>query len=93
MMTTQEREYLIDGQRVVVEARAWRVRLPFGGLVWNRPVAVRAPGPSGVTPGETPGETRLPVRDVTRFWQIAAYGVSLVCLAAGLLAGGRGRKE
>jgi len=88
-MTTQEREYLIDGQRIVVEARAWQVRLPFGGLVWNRPVAVRAPGP----PGDTPGETRLPVRDVTRFWQIAAYGVSLVCLVAGLLAGARGRKE
>jgi len=88
-MTTQEREYLIDGRRIVVEARAWRVRLPFGGLVWNRPVAVRAPGPSG----DTPGETRLPVRDVTRFWQIAAYGVGFVCLLAGLLAGGRGRKE
>jgi hypothetical protein len=69
---------VIDGREVVLEARAIRLRLPFGGFLWSAPAAVRVTSPDG--------DTRLPVRDVTRRWQIAAYGFSLICLAAGLMA-------
>ena len=60
-------------------------RAPFGGIVWNRPLAVRLRGPAG--------ETRLPIRDVTRRGQILLYGLSLLFLLAGLAAGGRPVRE
>lgn len=81
--TTPERS--IGGREITLEARAFRARLPFGGLVWNRPAAVRMRTPTG--------EVRLPLRDVTRRWEIAAYGLSLLCLLAGLSLRGRPRKE
>jgi hypothetical protein len=84
-MTTVEVAHVIEGRRIVLEARVFRARRPMVGFLWARPAAVRV---------ETPeGERRLPIRDVTRRWQIAAYGFSLLCLAAGALARRRGQKE
>lgn len=47
-----------------------------GGLIWNRPVSVLARLPDG-------GEVTLPVRDVTRLWQIGLLALGV--LAALLL--------
>lgn len=80
-MALVEVTHTIDGKRIVLEARAFRLRRPFGRFLWSAPSAVRLPGPGG--------ETRLPIRDLTRRRQITAYGISLICLAAGLLARGR----
>jgi hypothetical protein len=80
-----DQERLIEGRRVVLESRLFRLRLPFGGFLWGAPSAVRMGMPGG--------ETRLPIHDVTRRWQVAAYGFSFICLAAGLMARGRGQKE
>jgi hypothetical protein len=84
-VTTIEVPVTVAGREIVLEARAFRLRLPFGGFVWSAPAAVRVPSPDG--------DTRLPIRDVTRRWQVAAYGFSLICLAAGLMARERGSKE
>jgi hypothetical protein len=66
----------IDGREYLLEGRAVRLGGRFGGLVWNRPVAVRV--------REAGGERLLPIRDVTRRGQIAAYGLSLALVLAGL---------
>jgi hypothetical protein len=77
-ITTRSEPLIIGEKRIVLEARAFSLRLPFGGLVWNRPVAVRVQTLSG--------ESRLPIHDVTRRRQIAAYGFSIVCILLGLAA-------
>ncbi len=70
---------------IVLEARPRRVAWPFGGLVWNRPVGVRVRGPQG--------DQRLPIYDVTRRLQLAAYGLSLLFIGIGLSQRGRSPKE
>ena len=70
---------------IVLEARPRRVAWPFGGLVWNRPVGVRVRG--------LQGDQRLPIHDVTRRLQLAAYGLSLLFIGIGLSWRGRSRKE
>jgi hypothetical protein len=77
-MITTDVTHLVEGQRIVLEARTFRLRLPLGGVAWSRPVAARVGAPGG--------EIRLPIRDVTRRWQIVAYGFSTVCLLLGLAA-------
>jgi hypothetical protein len=84
-MATTEIARTIDEHQLVLEARTFRLRLPFGGFLWSTPAAVRVRTPAG--------ETRLPIRDVTRRWQAAIYGFSFMCLAAGLLTRSRGSKE
>lgn len=79
--TTYTEPQTHGGRAIVLEARAWRLSLPFGGLVWNRPAAVHL-GP----PGES---ERVPIRDVTRRAQIALLAVALLCLLAGRQAGRR----
>ena len=64
---------------VSLESRSWRARLPFGGLVWNRPAAVIV-RQDGV-------ERRLPIVDVTRRRQVALLAAGLLCLLAGLWLG------
>ncbi|HEV8632824.1 MAG TPA: hypothetical protein VG370_01085 [Chloroflexota bacterium] len=67
--------------RLVPQSRALVVRLPFGGFVWNRPVAVRV---------ERGGETtRVPIHDVTRVVQLGLFGLSFVVLVAALVAARR----
>jgi len=66
---------------ITLESRSLKLRTSFGGLVWNRPTAVRVDHSSG--------ETRLPIRDVTRRGQLILYGLSLLFVIAGLAAGRR----
>ena len=66
------REYTL-----VPQTRSLRIRLPFGGLVWNRPlgVSVRSAG----------GEAQMVrVRDRTRWLQLAIVACAFAC--SGLLA-------
>lgn len=84
-MVTHENPLTIGERQLVLEARSFRLRLPFGGFVWSGPAAVRYATPDG--------EERLPIRDVTRLAQIAAYSFALACLVAGLGIGGRQPKE
>ncbi len=57
---------------VTPQSQALTVRLPFGGFVWNRPVAV------WVERGESHPVERIPVVDVTRVIQLGLLGFSLV---------------
>lgn len=54
---------------ITPQAQALIIRLPFGGLVWNRPVAVLV---------EQGGQTRrIPIIDITRVVQLGLLGLSL----------------
>ncbi len=66
------------GRTVTPVAQALRLQTPFGGLVWNRPVAVL------VDEGGT--VTRQPIVDVTRIalWALAG-GAALALMINGLL--------
>ena len=75
----------IGDLEISLEAQAHRVAGSFGGGVWNRPVGVWVRGASG--------DKRLPIRDVTRRVQLAAYGLSLLFIGIGLSRRGRSRKE
>jgi len=60
------------------------VRLPFGGFVWNRPVAVLV---------EREGQTeRIAIHDVTRILQVGLIGISVFMLIVGASTR-MGRKE
>ena len=55
----------LSGFRITPRSQALAVRVPFGGFVWNRPVAVKV---------ETDGvEQDIPIVDATRVTQIAIY--------------------
>lgn len=67
----------ISGDKVTVgdvtvtpQSRALTIRWPYGGFVWNRPVAVL------VKRGEQ--TERIPIVDVTRMAQLGLLGLSLV---------------
>lgn len=82
--TTTAAPVTVGSVRVTPEARAWIVRLPFGGLVWHRPAAVRVEGSEG---GGT--SRRLPVRDYTGVAFLGLLGLTLLSsavLAASLFA-------
>jgi hypothetical protein len=70
---------------VTPQSRALTVRWPWGGWVWNRPVAVLV---------EQGGqERRVPIVDVTRVAQLALYGFSLVFVLIGLYMMAQRRRE
>jgi len=71
--------HVYHNRRVVLESRVWRWRLPFGVAEWRRPTAVLV--------AEASGHSRLPIRDVTRYAQLAMFSVGLLGLIAVLLAG------
>ena len=55
---------------VTPQSQAFIIRWPYGGWVWNRPVAVLV---------EQGGQTkRIPIVDVTRLAQLGLLGLSLV---------------
>ena len=62
----------VGGITVTPQSQALIVRWPFGGFVWNRPVAilVERGGPRSVE--------RIRVVDVTRIIQLGLLGFSLV---------------
>jgi hypothetical protein len=74
---------LIGDRLITLQSQALSVRLPMGGLVWNRP--------SGVLVEQDGVVTRLPIQDVTRS---ALLAMTLAAACIGLLirvAGRRGR--
>lgn len=69
----------IGGYAVTPESQALRVRLPFGGFVWNRPAAILVDDGSG--------QQRVPVVDVTRTAQLALLASAALFLILGLVFG------
>ncbi len=61
---------IAGNQRIVLQARALQIRLPFGGCVWNRPAVVRVRSADG-------RNCVLMVRDVTRLAQIALLALGI----------------
>jgi hypothetical protein len=62
---------------VTPQARALVVRLPKGGLVWNRPTAVLV---------EQNGQARrIPIVDITRILQVGLLGLAVLTASANLL--------
>ena len=75
LFITQEGEPLkVGDQTITVVSRAlrWMPMLGFGGVVWNRPVAVKIRTASGV-------EHVLPVVDETRRRQAMIVTLGLAC--------------
>jgi hypothetical protein len=75
LFLTQEGSPLqIGDQTITVVSRAlrWTWPMGFGGIVWNRPVAVKIKTASGV-------EHVLPIADETRRRQIMIFFIGLVC--------------
>lgn len=76
---------IIGNTRLTPRATALIVRLPSGGLVWNRPTAVRV---------ELNGSTEIiPILDVTRIAQVALYGLAALYTVFGILLMIRGRRS
>ncbi len=74
LFLTQEGQPLqVGDQTVTVVSRAlrWTWPMGFGGVVWNRPVAVKIKTASGV-------EHVLPVVDETRRRQVMIFALGLV---------------
>lgn len=74
------------GRTVTLVAQALHLHTPFGGLVWNRPVAVLV--------NEGGAVTRQPIVDVTRLalWAMAG-GAALAMVMTGLLRRRSGSQE
>jgi hypothetical protein len=63
---------LIAGEATVTpQSQLLIVRWPSGGFIWNRPIAILV---------ERGAQTqRIPIRDLTRIFQIGLLGLSVVC--------------
>lgn len=85
--TTTAETVTAGSVRVTPEARAWIVRLPFGGLVWHRPAAVRIEGAGG--------SRRVPIRDHTglAFLGLLALAFAAAAGVALSLLGGRRKRR
>lgn len=64
--------HVYHNRRVALESRVWRWRLPFGVAEWRRPTAVLVE--------EAAGPLRLPIRDITRYSQLALFGAGFLGL-------------
>jgi hypothetical protein len=76
----------VGGVTVIPQSQALTLRWPFGGFVWNRPVAIL------VERGGLRSVERVPVVDVTRIAQLGLLSFSLVFSIAVLTRAAR-RKE
>jgi hypothetical protein len=56
---------VVGDTRITPQAQAFSLRVPFGGLVWNRPTAVLVERDDGTQ--------RIPIVDVTRVAQIVLF--------------------
>lgn len=75
----------VGGLTITPQSQALTVRFPYGGFVWNRPVAVIV---------EEEGQIkRIPIVDVTRVAQVAAYGAVLLWALLYLVVSFSGRNE
>lgn len=68
--TTWGEEVMAGDVTVTPQSKALVMHTPFGGLVWNRPVAVL------VEYGER--TERMPIVDVTRIVQLGLLGLSVI---------------
>ena len=68
--TISGEEVTVGDLSVTPQSQALTVRLPFGGLVWNRPVAVLVERGGGTE--------RIPIVDVTRVALLGLLGLSSV---------------
>jgi hypothetical protein len=67
----------VHGVTVTPQSRALLLRLPKGGLVWNRPTAVLV---------EQDGRVRrIPIVDITRILQVGLLGLTVLTTCASLL--------
>ena len=73
LSTVHDRPILAGALRLTAESRVLSVRLPFGGLVWQRPTSVLV---------EQPGRAvrRLPIVALTRVAQLALLLGTALCL-------------
>ncbi len=70
---------------VTPQSEAISLRWPYGGLVWNRPVAVLV---------EKGGQTeRIPIVDVTRVAQLGLLGLSMILSIVTLVVTIRHRRK
>ena len=76
----------VSNVSVTPQSQALILRWPFGGFVWNRPVAVL------VEQNEPHRVERIPVVDVTRIVQLGLLGFSLIFSMA-MIAKSVRRKE
>jgi hypothetical protein len=75
--TLSGRPLTVGGIRVTPQAWALVVRLPRGGFVWNRPLAVLV---------EQDGSSRrIPILDVTRAVQIGLAGLGIAISVLSIL--------
>jgi hypothetical protein len=83
--TTYASPITVGSTRLTPRAAALTVRLPFGGLVWNRPAAVQV---------ERDGSTEIiPIFDVTRIAQVALYGLAGLFVTLSILFVLKGRRS
>ena len=75
--TTEGNPIRIGDVTVTPRSTALVIRLPFGGIVWNRPV--------GVTVQRGDVIQDLPIRDLTRIAQIALVSAAAFLLIASRL--------
>ena len=69
LQTTSGDPQTIGDATITPQSQALIVRFPFGGFVWNRPVAVLV---------DRNGQTeRIPIVDVTRIAQLSVLGLTL----------------
>jgi hypothetical protein len=84
-VTEESKPILVGGQKISFISRALRLAVPqggFGGVIWNRPVAVRVQTEGGA-------EHILPVVDETRRRKIAIFIAGLVLVLFVSLVAGR----
>jgi hypothetical protein len=85
--TISGRPMTVGDVSVAPQSQALTVRLPWGGFVWNRPVAVL------VERGESHHIERIPVVDVTRLIQLGLLGFSLLFWMAAMAKFARRKEE
>jgi hypothetical protein len=69
LQTTSGDPQTIGDATITPQSQALIVRFPFGGFVWNRPVAVLV---------DRNGQTeRIPIVDATRIAQLGIFGLAL----------------
>ena len=79
--TTDQAFLSIKGRMITLEARAFRLRWPFGGLAWSHPRRIIV--------GNGTNEVISPIRDLTRRWQLAGFILAIAFVLVGWRFGRR----
>ena len=74
--TRSSSPYTFGDRMLTVHSQVLQILTPFGGLIWNFPIAVTLRSAAD----ETGSEERFPIIDVTRLAQIGLFGLALVSL-------------